>query len=95
MRTCSSWTNDVKNESDYFRWNKEIFVYMLIGNNRLCFRVQPFLFSKHKQILMSYQQKVVFYAICFPITCRTAVVLFLDDKLFEGNYIFNFRYYSM
>ena len=34
---------------------------------------------KHKQILVCDEQKVIFHAVCFPITCCPAIMLFLYD----------------
>lgn len=39
-------------------------------------------FLEHKQVLVSEQQKVVLYAVCFPEAGRLAVVLFFYDDFF-------------
>ena len=41
------------------------------------------LFFEYKQVLVCYEQKVVFHTVCFPISSCFAVVLFLDYQFFK------------
>ncbi len=49
-------------------------VYLLINNS----------LPKHKQILVCNQQKIIFYTICFPISCGFTVVLFFYNQFFKS-----------
>ena len=56
-----------------------IIEYML----HLIFCNESLSLMKHKQILVCYKQKVIFHAVCFPIACCLAIMLFFYDDFLE------------